>query len=88
MPTSKKRIPVVQDDALAEAIASAAPFFAGRSTASLVHDLAIKGAQAVHDEETQKRERLEALVAFSTERQLLVDWDVLERIDELAWGGE
>lgn len=88
MPTSKKRIPVVQDDALTEAIASAAPFYAGRSTARLVHDLAIKGAQVVQDEEAQKREHLEALVAFSTERQPLVDWDVLERVDELAWDEE
>ena len=35
-----------------------------------------------------KLERLEALVAFSTERQPLVDWGVLERVDQLAWDEE
>jgi hypothetical protein len=88
MPTSKRRIPVVQDEALAEALAVASPFYAGRSTAGLVHDLAIKGAQAVQEEEVEKRRRLEALVAFSTEQQPLIDWDVLGRVDELAWGEE
>jgi hypothetical protein len=29
---------------------------------------------------------LERLIAFSTERGLLVDWDVLEHV-EVAWGG-
>lgn len=88
MPTAKRRIPVVEDDALAEAMAVAAPYYPGRSAAGLVHDLAVKGAQVIIDEGTRKHQRLEALVDFSTERRPLVDWDVLGRVDELAWGDE
>jgi hypothetical protein len=36
--------------------------------------------------ERSERERaLERLIALSTEREELIDWDVLERVDELAW---
>jgi hypothetical protein len=37
-------------------------------------------------EQQGKAEALERLVAFSRRELDLVDWDVLERIDELAWG--
>jgi hypothetical protein len=42
-------------------------------------------------EKTEPRERcervraVERLVALSTRREALIEWHVLERIDELAW---
>jgi hypothetical protein len=51
-----------------------------------VRDLAIKGADAVEQERRRSDDVVEQLVAFSTERRELIDWDVLEQIDELAWG--
>lgn len=38
--------------------------------------------------EARKRERLEALIAFSTGRQPLIDWNVLANVDRLASGAE
>jgi hypothetical protein len=38
--------------------------------------------------ERSERERaLKRLVAITTRREALIDWHVLERIDELAWSG-
>jgi len=44
----------------------------------------IKGAQAALEERRQTGDQVEALIAFSTERQGLIDWDALERVDD-AW---
>ena len=86
MPTSKKR-PVTEDAALEAALAEAAPFYPSKiPAATLVRELAIKGAEAVVQENAVEEGRVEELIAFSTRRQGLIDWDVLERIDELAWG--
>jgi hypothetical protein len=41
--------------------------------------------EQLQGDQTQTIERLEGLVAFSTERQSLIDWDILERVDVLAW---
>ena len=41
--------------------------------------------EQLQGDQTQTIERLEGLVAFSTERQPLIDWDILERLDVLAW---
>jgi hypothetical protein len=84
MPTSHKRIPVTEDHALAAALASVAPLYPGLAPARLVHDLAIKGAEAVVEEHQQADEQIEALVALSTERGDLIDWEALARVDE-AW---
>ncbi len=86
MPTSWKRIPVTQDPELRDALAEVAPYYPGLAPARLVHDLAVRGAQAVVQEQASAGRAIEALVAFSTERGDLIDWDVLERIDDLAWG--
>lgn len=85
MPTKHARIPVTNDPELEEALARVEPYFAGMQRARVVHDLAVKGAEAVAREQQEREEALERLVAFSTERRDLVDWDVLERVDELAW---
>ncbi len=86
MPTPWKRIPVTQDPELTEALAEVAPYYPELAPARLVHDLAVKGAKAVVRERAIAGDAIEALVSFSTERRDLIDWDVLEQIDELAWG--
>ena len=87
MPTPWKRIPVTNDPELAAALGRVAPYFEGRARAGVVHDLAIRGAEAVVNERAREDEALDALVALSVERLDTVDWDVLSRVDELAWGG-
>ncbi len=86
MPTPHKRIPVTQDHELTEALQRVAAYYPGAAQARLVHDLAVRGAEAVLEERRQAEDAIEQLVAFSTQRRDLIDWDVLERIDELARG--
>jgi hypothetical protein len=86
MPTRWKRIPITQDPELTEALRRVAPYFPGAAAARVVHDLALKGAEAIVQERGQSDRAVEELIAFSTERSNLIDWDVLKRIDELAWG--
>lgn len=85
MPTPHKRIPVIEDPALAEALARVAPLFPKTAPARLVHDLAIRGAEQFIHERRVAENAIEQLVAFSTTRRDLIDWDVLERVDSLAW---
>lgn len=84
MPTSHKRIPVIQDAALTEALETAAPLFPGLRPARLLHDLAIRGAQIAVEEQRRIEAGINALVAFSTGREDLIDWDALAAVDE-AW---
>lgn len=86
MPTPWKRIPVTQDPELSDALARVASYYPEVAPARLVHDLAVKGAEAVVQERRASDDAIEELVAFSTERGDLIDWNVLEQIDELAWG--
>jgi hypothetical protein len=86
MPTPHKRIPVIQDPELSEALHRVAPFYPGTAPARLVHDLAVKGAEAVVEERRGADDAIEQLIAFSTERTSLIDWNVLDQIDERAWG--
>jgi hypothetical protein len=85
VPTSHKRIPVTQDPELEQALERVASYFPAVPPARLVHDLAVRGAQAVVEERQLDDEAIEQLVVFSTERRDLVDWAVLEQVDELAW---
>ena len=87
MPTPHRRIPVIEDSELAEALARVAPLFPKTAPARLVHDLAIRGAEEFIHERRVSENAIEQLVAFSTEGRDLVDWDVLEGIDALAWEG-
>jgi hypothetical protein len=49
--TRRQRITVTNDDELANALERMRPFFPGKPAAALVHDLAIKGAVAIEEEE-------------------------------------
>lgn len=84
MPTKHQRIAVVKDPSLAQALARVAPFYEGVAVATVVHDLAVKGAEATVRERAAQDEAIENLVALSTHGDSL-DWDVLESIDERAW---
>lgn len=87
MPTHWKRIAVTQDPELTEALERVAPFYPDVAPARLVHDLAVKGAEAVEEERRRSTEAIEAAISLSIGRDRhLIDWEVLERIDELAWG--
>ena len=86
MPTPWKRIPVTQDPELTDALHRVAPYFPAVAPARIVHDLAVKGAEVVVHEQRMSEDAIERLIAFSTEPGDLVDWEVLEQIDELAWG--
>ena len=86
MPTKYRRIPVTNDPELSDALARVRGQFEGAPTAKVVHDLAVKGAEALERERREGDEAIERLVALSTKRRDRLDWDVLENIDELAWG--
>lgn len=78
---------MTNDPELAAALSSVASVFAGRREASVVHDLAVRGAEEIVRERADADASIERLVAASTERDRSLDWEVVERIDELAWGG-
>ena len=87
MPTRFARIPVTKDRALAEALDRVAPLVEPRQpAASLVHDLAIRGAEAMLAERQKDAEDIERLIERSISTDPGFDVDVARRIDELAWG--
>jgi hypothetical protein len=87
MPTKHERIGVVKDEALQEALDSVAPIV-GVTTpaATVVHDLAIRGARAIQDDAARRAGLLRDLAERSTSDTPPWDSDVLTRIDELAAG--
>ena len=67
MPTSQRRIAIVEDEELAASLAEVSRLRDGpTSRARLVRDLAVKGAERVLEEERDRREALEWLVWWST----------------------
>jgi hypothetical protein len=86
VPTKHQRIPVTNDPELAEALARVAHLYAGQPASRVVRELAIRGAEAVEAAETRRAEAMEWLIRVTTRREDVLDWDVLDRVDELAWG--
>lgn len=85
MPTKHRRIPVTNDPELSDALERVRSRFPGTSTAKVVHDLAVKGAEAIEREQRADAEAIERLAEVSIGRRDLIDWRVLEAIDERAW---
>jgi hypothetical protein len=87
MPTRFTRIPVTKDPLLAEALDRVAPLVAtNQPAASLVHDLAIRGAEALLAEHGRQADAIERLIERSTSADPGFDVEVARRIDQFAWG--
>lgn len=87
VPTSHDRIPVTKDPALAEALDRAAALAdPGIATATLVHDLAIRGAFALLADHRRDADAVERLVRRSVAADPGYDRDVLGDVDRLGWG--
>lgn len=86
MPTKFERIPVTNDPELSAALeqvrALAPP---GVKTATLVHDLAIRGATALLSDHELQTEALRGLAERSTGPDPGFDRELLGRIDQEAW---
>jgi hypothetical protein len=87
MPTRFARIPVTKDLALAEALDRVAPLVGpDQPAATLVHDLAIRGAEELLAEHGRQADAIERLIDRSTSTNPGFDVEVAQQIDELAWG--
>jgi hypothetical protein len=87
MPTKHQRIAVVHDEALQAALERAAPLLAPETRpARIVHQLAIRGAEALVAERADRAAAIERIIEWSTSDDPPWDREVLGRIDELAWG--
>jgi hypothetical protein len=87
MATRFDRIPVTKDPALAAALDRVTPLVgAGKPTATLVHDLAIRGADALVEERQDRARELAWVAEVTTSGEPPWDPEIMERIDELAWG--
>ena len=87
MPTKHERIGVVKDAALSQALDSVVPFIGSTTpAATVVHDLAIRGAQALRDEAARRDALLRELAAWSTGEDPPWDVEVLARVDDLTAG--
>lgn len=78
---------MTKDLALAAALDRVMPLIgAGKPTATLVHDLAIRGADALVQEKRNRTQELAWVAEVTSSPHKLWDPEVAERIDELAWG--
>jgi hypothetical protein len=80
-----ERIGVIKDEALTEALASVESIVGGTTPiASVVHDLAVRGAQALREDASRRAELLRDLALLSTSDAPPWDRDVLAQIDGLT----
>jgi hypothetical protein len=83
MPTKHPRINVTKDPDLARAIERSRPLLNGTGEATIVRDLAIRGAEALAADEELRAKAIEELIAWSLGEN--IDRETLLRVDELAW---
>jgi hypothetical protein len=87
----RHRITVTNDDELANALERMRPYFPGKPTAALVHDLAIKGAVAIEENEptlfaeVRREKAMGRLVWWSTSEDSPIDRDALLNAEQ-GWG--
>lgn len=86
MATRFTRIPVTKDDALTDALDRVKALEEDKPMATLVHDLAIRGADALIEEKRDRAAQLAWVAEVTSSPRALWDLDAMERIDELAWG--
>jgi hypothetical protein len=89
--TRRQRITVTNTDELANALERMRPYFPDKPAAALVHDLAIKGAVTIEDDDplpvddARHREAIERLIWWSTSPDSTMDREALLRAEE-GWG--
>ena len=89
MPTHRDRIAVTKDPELAGALESVAALVPeGVKPATLVRDLAVRGADALLADARADDAALEALIARSTADDPGFDRELLSDIDREAWNLE
>lgn len=86
MPTKHQRIAITNDEELSEALARVGPLFGGAPLATVVHDLAVKGADAALRERDERDAAIRRLIEWSTSATPELDREVLLHVRELAWG--
>ena len=77
MPATKPRIQVTLDPELAAAVAELG---AGRPRSRTVHDLALRGAQAIRSEQNRREEAIEFLRALDSGEDDGYDFSVSEQL--------
>jgi enhancing lycopene biosynthesis protein 2 len=89
MPAPPERIPVTNDAELAVALDSVAAIVpGGTDAATLVRDLAIRGAEPMLAEHRADPAAIERLIEHTTGDDPPFDRAVLAGIDRVAWGIE
>jgi len=83
VPTKHQRVAVLKDEELAQALERVEALFPGVPAARVVHDLAIRGAEAALADAARRRAALEALVAWSTGDD--IDREALLTVRQTAW---
>jgi hypothetical protein len=85
MPTKHPRLNVTKDPALARAIARSRPLLNATGEARIVHDLAIRGAEALAADEEIRAKAIEELVRLSTDPDSELDREALLDVRRTAW---
>ena len=85
MPTRHRRISVTNDPELDEAITHARPLLNGAPDATIVRELAIRGARALAADSVNRLEVLEQLAQWSTDPRSSMDREALRDVRDVAW---
>jgi hypothetical protein len=85
VPTRHPRISVTNDPLLDEAITRARLWLNGAPDATIVHDLAIRGAEAMAQDEGLRRTALERLAELATDPDSDLDREALLTVRTTAW---
>lgn len=85
VPTRHPRISVTNDPSLDEAITRARIWMNGAPDATIVHDLAIRGADAMAQDEDLRREAFERLARLATDPDSGFDREALLNVRRTAW---
>ena len=76
---------MTNDPELDEAITLARPLLNGAPDATIVRELAIRGAQALAADSVSRHEALEQLGRWSTDPRSSMDREALRDVRDLAW---
>lgn len=74
---------MIRDPELDAALDRAAPLLGDQPVAAQVRALAIRGADALVEDEERRKAAIEGLIRFSLREDDLVDWDLIDQIEEI-----